>query len=169
MINSEQLRLEIIRPTLMYLDDVIPYSAGAENLLMGTCAQESGMFTYIKQLGDGPALGPYQMEDATHDDINDEDNLYDNYLRFRPRIDDKIDSLRIPAVLPFEDQDRPNLTGNLWYATAMARVHYYRAKGAIPLSDDIEGLAHYWKDHYNTRLGKGTVAEFVHNYNRYVK
>ena len=44
------------------------YSPVAENLIMGTAAQESG-FTYIKQLGGGPALGMFQVEPATAEDI----------------------------------------------------------------------------------------------------
>lgn len=159
MINAEQLRLEVIRPTLEYLDSVIPYSIAAENLLMGTCAQESQMGTYIKQLGNGPALGIFQMEPATESDI------CANYLNFRDDMAREV-NLLIPK---FVEGDLRDLVGNLYYATAMARVHYYRVPEAMPLSDDVEGLAHYWKNHFNTKLGKGTVTEFVHNYNRYVK
>ncbi len=126
------------------------------------------MGLYIRQLG-GPALGIFQTEDATHDDINDENDIFDNYLIYRAKLDKLVDDLRIPAKLPFHDQDVPNLTGNLFYATAIARIVYFRVPESLPLSDDTEGLGHYWKRHYNTHLGKGTVAEFVHNYNKYVK
>lgn len=65
-INCEQLRLYVIRPTL---EKIELWSEAAENLLLGTTAQESHMGTYIKQVGKGPALGIYQMEPATHKDI----------------------------------------------------------------------------------------------------
>ena len=44
-------------------------SQEAENLLMGTAAQESALGEYIRQLGNGPALGIFQMEPETFDDI----------------------------------------------------------------------------------------------------
>lgn len=168
MIEAEHLRRQIIRPVLEYLHPEIPYSLAAENLLMGTAAQESQLGRYLVQLGSGPARGIFQMEDATHDDINDENDLYDNFLRFRQHIDAKVDALRLPARLPFDDQDAPNLIGNLYYAAAMCRVHYYRAPGALPAAGDIPALAAYWKKIYNTHLGAGTETEFIENYHRYL-
>ena len=43
---------------------------------MGTITQESRA-TYVKQLGNGPALGLAQMEPATHDDI------WINFLKYK--------------------------------------------------------------------------------------
>ena len=60
-IDINQFREEVVRPVLQ---DLKMYSPVAENLIMGTAAQESG-FTYIKQLGGGPALGMFQVEPAT--------------------------------------------------------------------------------------------------------
>ena len=59
------------------------------------------------------------------------------------------------------------LKGNLYYAVAMCRIHYYRVSEALP--NDLEGMARYWKKYYNTELGKGTVEEFIHNYEQAVK
>jgi len=58
---------------------------------------------------------------------------------------------------PLEEQ----LIHNLAYATAIARVIYLRKPEALPAAFDIEGLAKYWKDHYNTYLGAGKVEDFV--------
>ena len=57
---------------------------------------------------------------------------------------------------------------NLGYATAMCRVHYRRVLEPLPGADDIPGLAEYWKQHYNTPLGRGTVGEFADKFERYV-
>lgn len=157
MIDAYQLREEIIRPALEYLDPIIPYSMAGENLLMGTCAQESKLGTYVKQLGGGPALGIFQMEPATLKDIND------NYLQYRIPLRTSVEMLLVPM-----QTNEQNLVSNLAYATAMSRIHYFRVPDPIPMHDDIEGLANYWKCHYNTKCGKGTVAEFMHNYQRYV-
>lgn len=151
--NSKQLREFIIRPVLNHLG---AYSVDAENLLVGTACQESHCGEYIAQLYDGPACGIYQMEPATAKDI------FDNYLKYKPELDAKVMDYYIPELTLNE-----NLRGNLFFATAMCRVHYLRQKGAIPNS--LEGQALYWKDTYNTKLGKGTVIEYVNNYKKYGK
>jgi len=43
----------------------------------------------------------------------------------------------------------------------MTRIKYKRIPDAIPKT--IEGRAEYWKKHYNSILGKGTVEEYIHN------
>ena len=53
---------------------------------------------------------------------------------------------------------------NLRYATAMARIHYLRVKESLPNTNDVAGLAKYWKLYYNTPLGRGTEEEFIKNY-----
>lgn len=159
MIKPEHLRLHVIRPTLEYLDSVIPYSMAAENLLMGTCAQESEMGKYLVQLDDGPAEGIYQIEPDTHDDI------IMNFVHYRENIANKIYHLRQSAAF---DSSFDMIT-NLAYATAMCRVHYWRVAEPLPEHDDIEGMAHYYKAYYNTMKGKATVEEFIGNYERYVK
>jgi len=86
-IDALQLRHEIIRPVLKHLDPVIPYSMAAENLLMGTCAQESRMGQFLVQLDNGPAKGVFQMEPDTHDDI------YKNFLHYRGELRELVSDL----------------------------------------------------------------------------
>ena len=132
-------------------------SSAAVNLLLGTAAQESGLGTYIKQRGNGPACGIFQMEPETESDI------WKNYLYRRFNIADKIfDVSGVEEPSPF------HLWGNLIYQIAITRVHYWRIPEPLPDAIDIEGLAEYWKQHYNTPKGKGTVGEFIENYERYV-
>lgn len=156
MINTDQLRTLIIRPTLEAMD---AHSPAAENLLMGTVAQESLMGTFLKQHPTGPALGIYQMEPATHDDI------WSNYLDYREPL-----ARSVSQHLPTEGGHGVSkaMIGNLYYATAMARVHYIRVPHPLPDADDIAGLALYWKTHYNTPQGKGSVDEFIRHYKAYV-
>jgi len=49
---------------------------------------------------------------------------------------------------------------DLRYATAIARLVYWRVPKRLPEADDIEALARYWKTHYNTPLGAGHEADF---------
>jgi hypothetical protein len=45
------------------------HSDAAVNLLLMIAAHESGGFKYRRQIGGGPALGVFQMEPPTHDDV----------------------------------------------------------------------------------------------------
>ena len=41
--------------------------------------------------------------------------------------------------------------------------------GALPEAGDIEGQGQYWKTHYNTPLGKGTVTKYVYKVQKILK
>lgn len=154
MINPTQLKKYVIEPELKRLG---LYSNNAVLLLMGTAAQESKMGEYLKQLGNGPARGIFQMEKATERDI------WLNYLRYKPELRAKV-SVVVRKTEPWKTDE---IMWNLRYAAAMCRIHYLRKRGAIP--NNKEGFANYWKKHYNTFKGRGTVEEFIENYNRYVE
>lgn len=152
MLDPRQLANLVVRPTF---ESIGLYSRDAVALLMGTAMQESQL-TYLRQLENGPALGLWQMEPTTHDDI------WANYLRYRWRIAQPIKAL-VPTPGPRAMVD------NLSYACAMARVHYLRVPEPLPGWDDVHGQALYWKKHYNTFLGKGTPGEFILNYERLLR
>ena len=153
-ILSTDLRDLVIRPTLRHLD---LYSQSAENLLLGTAAMESLMGRYLRQV-QGPALGIFQMEPATHADI------WDNFLIYRGDLSGSVIKLTV-LHRPRTEQ----LVWNLQYATAMCRIHYLRVPEGLPDPDDVEGLAVYWKQYYNTHLGKGTVEQFMKHYTELVE
>ena len=148
MIDPDQFRTEIIKPALKYLGH---YSEAAEELLLGTALVESGL-VYLRQLGGGPALGVYQMEPAAHEDI------WDNYLEQSNKLHLGRDVI---GMVGEEFTKLESLVSNLAYATAMTRIHYLRVPEPLPAVGDLEGQARYWKQYYNTHLGKGTVAKYV--------
>jgi len=157
VINPKDLKKHVIEPTLKYLD---MYSDSAVNLLLGTAAVESDLGYYLRQKGcegDTGAFGIYQMELATHNDI------LQNYVAYRDWLAYDIDKF-ISDDLQVNFDTRFHLISNLAYATAMARVHYYRVPAPLPDPDDKVGLANYWKDHYNSHLGKGTPEKFLEKY-----
>jgi len=156
VIAPDHLREYVIKPTLEYIG---LYSLAAENLLLGTAAQESKLGTYLHQREAGPALGIYQMEPATHRDI------WDNWLAHRPELAGRVKQLIAPWPSPFSQQ----LVTNLSYATAMCRLHYRRVHDPLPPEDDIEALADYWKRHYNTSAGKGTVEQYLRSWEMLIK
>jgi hypothetical protein len=156
MIDPIQLKEYIIIPVLTKLD---MYSEAAVNLLLGTAAVESDMGQFLRQIH-GPALGIYQMEPSTHLDI------WQNYLQFREEMLAKTRKFLIM------DLGEDNLIGNLFYATAMARIHYYRSPMKLPAAHDMEGLAKMWRLVYNTNKGahsyKEATERFILKYNKYV-
>ena len=140
----------VIKPTL--------YTLGmdgeqAETLMLATALAESGG-RHTRQIGGGPALGLWQMEPATHDD------LYDNYLLLHRQ--DLQPILKKASLYVFGGSFPPSsdlLIHNPRYACAMARLKYWRVPG--PLPDTVPEMAEYWKTHYNTDGGKGTVEKFL--------
>lgn len=149
--NPTQLCDYIIKPTLTHLN---LYSEDSTMLLLGTACAESHCGKYISQVGSDVAKGIYQMETATAEDI------IENYLLYRNELYDRVMDLYIKE-LSFNE----NLRGNLFFATAMTRIHYYRVPESIP--GDLEGQATYWKKYYNTELGAGTVEGYIEKYNKY--
>lgn len=142
MIDSKQLLTWVIRPVLKDLD---LWSVPAERLVLGTAAVESECGRWLAQIG-GPALGAWQMEPASHDDI------HDNFLKFRPELQKKVLRWNINAAM---DEAAEEMAGNLYYACAMARIQYLRDPAPIP--DDLLGQSKYYKRVYNTEQGKGSA------------
>ena len=124
MLSSIQLQDAVIAPAL---DKIGLWSRAAEELVLGTAIVESGL-TYLKQRGEGLALGLWQIEPATHDD------LYTNFLNYRPELGSKLMELRVPNISMGE-----NLATNLMYGAAVCRLCYYRKPDALPAAGDIEG------------------------------
>ncbi len=145
MLDPQHFLAYVVRPSL---DSIGLWSPAAERLLLGTAITESEL-TWLRQHGDGPARGVYQIEPATHADI------WAHYLAYRARLAERVARLAAGAI-PRADQ----LTWNLGYATAIARLVYYRRPEPLPAADDLAGLARYWKAHFNTNLGAGSAEDF---------
>jgi hypothetical protein len=152
MIEPSDLLIYVIKPVLK---DLGLWSVDAEKLILGTACAESGCGRFLHQIG-GPALGIYQMEPDTHNDI------WDNFIEYRPELVKKLELMDASGHGSYEDQ----LPGNLYYATAMCRIHYLRVPAPIP--DSLPKQAAYWKNHYNTELGKGSTDDYMAAWYRYV-
>ena len=158
-LNAAQVRDIIVRPALVAID---LWSLPAEALVLGTGAQESDGFAYIKQIGKGPALGLFQMEPETY---------YGDYkwVAARPDLDAKVRALVSKA-----NADEPTapdceeLAYNPRFAAAMCRIHYAQLAFELPGQWDVNGLAQKWKQFYNSYLGAGTVQQFTDHYRAYI-
>lgn len=160
MIDAHDLRVQVIAPVLGQLAAAAPAlrSDAAAELLVGTVAVESTIagVTRLRQQS-GPALGLYQIEPASHDD------LFESFLRFRPRLRGIAESFRAsrPAA-------QTQLATNLAYATAIARLIYWRSPHPLAPAGDIAGHAAVWKRDYNTAAGSGSEGRFLSAWARYV-
>ena len=164
MINVAQFRAEIVRPALKAAD---MWSEAAENLVLGTGVQES-LLTWVKQRGAGPARGFYQMEPATADDI------CHRFLSTRASLAVGLGKATWPHVASppayshLSKQDIARLlVEDLRFATIMCRLRYWMMPAPLPKANDVEGLARYWKDKYNTVLGKGLAVDWADKYRRF--
>jgi len=156
VINAHDLKHLVIIPTLDAMEPLwgpgINQKA-AVNQLLGTVFQESmiGNVTHLKQIG-GPALGIYQIEPATEEDI------WENYLKFRT---DKASFIRGLMQQHYTEYGT-DLVVNLRYATAMARLKYWRRSFKWPKDpNDIPALAIIWDTHYNANPDHGWPSQFM--------
>lgn len=151
MLNIEQFRENLIKPVLSSLQ---MYSKDAEELLVFTCAAESHGGTYLKQIN-GPALGIFQCEPQTHNDI------WYNFLRHRTSL---VTLLSLNFNINPGQLDPARLVYDLNYATVIARLHYRREKQPLPSHDDVEAIYDYYKEHYNTVKGKSVKDKCIKAY-----
>jgi len=123
------------------------YSEAAVNLMLGTALTESRL-SALMQYGGGPALGFFQIEPLTLDDI---------YKRYLQREDKKELLGRVHQFMTARDIHE-QVISNLPFAVIMARVRYWMVPEALPAYDDVEAL----------EPGSGTIQGFIENYNLHV-
>ncbi len=152
-LNVKQFKDFIVRPTIVNLG--IKDSDIHINLILGTAAQES-QFSYLHQKGPGPALGLFQCEPATYNDIVRTELKEDAKLRQRVLSTLLYDFIPPPEALIY----------NLRLAVIICRLHYLRCPGEIP--NTLQGQAEYYKKYYNTPIGAATVDQYIDNYRKFI-
>jgi hypothetical protein len=144
-----------IRATLQLMGGKL-WSIPAEELLLGTAAQESHLGTYRRQIGGGPGTGIYQIEPAT------EQSLWTDYIDYRGDL-----AVAITRVCGVRRPDVYQLEMNLAYQHIMCRLRYW-AWVKEPVPPTLNSQALYWKEHYNTEMGAGKPEEYISSYRRLV-
>lgn len=97
----------------------------------------------------GPAYGPFQMEQATHDDLW-------TWLGYRRELAEKV---RRWMILGQDNVSQ--MQGNWYYAAIMCRLLYFRVPQKLPPYGDALRMAQFWKRYYNTEHGSGTIQGFL--------
>lgn len=122
------------------------YSKDVEDLIIATGNAESG-FRALEQ-NKGPAVGFFQIEPDTIDDV------LDNYARYRPTV--------MQVLLEYgmiQGEEHFSVMSNIALQVAFCRLCYRRVPDPIP--NNLNDMAKYWKKFYNTEKGKGTVKHFL--------
>lgn len=139
-LDVAQLKYLVTEPALSTIGLM---STAAMNLVTGTALCETGG-VYLHQLS-GPALGLWQMEEATEQDT------WANFLAYEHDLAIRVRSLLAPG--PTFTQ----LLTNMSYGAAMCRIKYRRSPDPLPDAKDAAGMAGMWKKIYNTSLGAGAA------------
>jgi hypothetical protein len=156
---ADEFLRDVVEPALelLGLND-----AASRALLMGTAAVESEL-KHVRQLGGGPARGYFQMEPDTALDLLRwlERPAQSRYLQ---AIFDHHPPAHRPGFLAMYPNVNKTLVDDPIFAAMLARLRYRWIPTPLPDASDVAGMAKYWKRHYNTRRGKGTVEKFVERF-----
>jgi len=155
-ICANELRQWVIKPTLKRLG---VYSKAAENLLLATAAQESGLGSHLKPAGQR-ALGIYQIHSLSHR------HIWDDHLAQRSDMASLVRGLA--SQQDFLSQPHAELATNLSYATAIAWFMYARHDDfSLPKNNDVKALASLWKRFYHPK-SNSSIKDFNENFQRYI-
>lgn len=156
---------KLVKDTLVHAETMLPKekyvklsTCSAVELLVMTAAQESLLGRYLSQLGGGPALGIFQIELNTYQD------LFVNYLRYRPYMSEIVDSFTSPSC-SFKLQ----LKANIPLQIVLARLLYLRHPTPLPSYPRANAIAEYYKKYWNTSKGEATVDDVLRNYRKYAQ
>ena len=148
-LSSRDLQHFVILPTLEYLS---MYSLAAENQLLATASQESGLdpFAQLKQGG----IGIYQITSEQHR------NVWDTFLAFDPELASQVRGLA--SQHHFLKNPDDELRTNLAYSTAIAWMLHLHSAPQRPVAIDETGLDPRCQDHFvRTNQRPGNLAVWI--------
>lgn len=141
----------IIEPALDWCLQLgaVPAPPFMDTLMLATAAIETGIGRWLHQVR-GPALGVFQVEPATLDD------LLTNYIKPAKRFNRLMQAVSLPSAAPHDQ-----IIFDLRYAAVITRLYYYRVKEPLPPETTFDTLWHYYKTYYNTAAGKADEGDFA--------
>lgn len=130
------------------------WSLSADKIVLCTFQTESQFDAVRQDLGPhryGAGYGLGQMEKAT----------FDSHVKHMEERNPDLKKM-IMEICNFDEfPGVETLTWHDRFAVCMTRYHYKRVPELLPDANDLEGMARYWKKHYNTSKGAGTVEKFI--------
>lgn len=140
---------ENIRAVISHLD-FVPNNENIVNLVFETGIAETHGGYWVKSTYNNADMGVYQINIHTYKDLM-------AWLK-RHNLDKQI--------MKFYDRKQTlvyNLVHNAAFNASLCIAHYYRCYGddLSAVADTIDNRARMWKHRYNTKLGKGTVEDYL--------
>lgn len=160
MINIDHMTGHLIEPALWYMEEKANkgrkfYSLAAVRIIGRSAAAESECGTYVRQLGNGPALGLLQIEPDTCADV------WVEVLARHRDIENVVRSV-LPAGFDFRDKDAPeHLIFNYRYNIMIGRLCFWRHKEPLPPHHDVTAQFHYYKKYFNSVHGASTLESWL--------
>jgi hypothetical protein len=114
-----------------------------------TCQQETHLGLFRDRTDYGAGFGLSQIDKIGFDDV-----------QIRTRVHHK-EALREKFDIDINIIEHRELEHSPLLSIIVCRLHYKLKPEPFPA--DVEGRAHYWKKHYNSEAGKGTVEEYLEN------
>lgn len=153
MSNYGYINLKQIQEKAQKICDCIGRGSNntAVEMIIETAVAETGL-GQIEDKTTGAGMGLTQFDKFPFDDIKKRN------MRLRPKI---LKELGVDIALVEWD----DLRYNDFLALLFTRLHYWLKGDPIPKT--IEERARYWKLHYNTSAGKGTVEHYLEMNKRY--
>ncbi len=150
------------------------YADATARLLFGTAAQESGLLWERQRSPrwDGAVGGfsKWQLEISSIKEsiafVRQRQALLvraTEFLFADPRATTNWIDIPFDSILWAMRMDDNDKIGCLF-----ARLHYMWST-PLPIPDSIEQQAQYWKTYYNSPAGRGTVGQYIENWNRICK
>lgn len=123
----------------------------AVQMILETAVAESGLGR-IEDKTDGAGMGITQFDKLPFDDIRDRSKKLKSKILKDLNVD-------------IEKVEWNDLRYNPFLSLLFTRLHYWLKGDPIPKT--IEERAAYWKLHYNTKFGKGTVEHYLEMNRKY--
>jgi hypothetical protein len=129
----------------------------AFNLMIGTCASETHCGRLPDRHNETLGVGVAQCDAIALKDVK---------MHIRSHDVKSLVELGYDIVLV----ELADLAYDPLLACAIMRLVYKRKTEPFPAHDDLLGLAHYWKDHYNSHHpnASGTPEKFIKNWDAHV-
>jgi len=142
------------------------YSESVARLLMGTAATESHLKDrrqrgFSNERLDG-AWGLWQTEQGA---------VADSVLYLRRRGDVLAHAARfvdLSTLFHMDVRERlERIRIDDRFAVLFARLHYLRKPSSVP--EDLRAQAAYYKQHYNTVAGKGSIQKYINDWHQFIE
>ena len=138
---------------IIHVCDTLGYGSNNNaHLLLSETAQQETRYGEAVDYSWGVGVGVMQFDPGVNGGFEDTKNRTSK---------SKKDLIKKVYGIDIDRTEIDNLRYSPLLSVIYARLFYLLRPGAIPTT--LQGRAEYWKEHYNSIKGKGTVEEYIKN------